>query len=122
MCSQFSINIISNLTDAGIPSEVAHKIAPAIASAGTLASRARFPGKLPISVPVLHTLVGISFTDAIHAGFIVSDVALLSTAVLSVLLLGKVEHQVIQLEIPAQDIAPVEVGPGVRLFTYRGVA
>lgn len=109
VASQFSSNIMSNLIGAGVPSMVANKIATVIASVGTLASRVSLPGKLPISVPVLHTLVGISFTDAIHAGFIVSGVALLCTAVLSAFLLGKVPREVVLQEIAAQDIVPVEV-------------
>jgi hypothetical protein len=107
--NQFSSNILHYLTIAGIPSDLAQKISTAIASAGTLASRVPLPGKLPIAVPVLHTLIDISFTDAIHAGFIVSGVALLCTAVLSASFLGKVRREVDQHEIAAQEIVPEEV-------------
>jgi EmrB/QacA subfamily drug resistance transporter len=109
VANQFSSNILHKLTVAGIPSDLAQKISTTIAGAGTLASRVPLPGKLPIAAPVLHTLISISFTDAIHAGFIVSGVALLGTAVLSASLLGGVQREVDQEKIATQDIVPGEV-------------
>lgn len=89
--SQFSTNIASSLTGVGVPASVSGKIAHAVASAGTQASNIRFPGKLPVAAQVVHTLLNQSFTDAVHASFIVSGIALLFVGALSALLLGRIQ-------------------------------
>lgn len=93
--SQFTSHIADSLTRAGIPASMSDRIAAALASAGTQASKLRFPRRLPISAQAVHALLSQSFTDALHGAFIVSGIALLCAGLLSALLLGRVQRPAI---------------------------
>ncbi len=108
---QFTANIASSLTGVGVSASVSGKIANAVASAGTQASNIRFPGRLPVSAQMVHTLLNQSFTDAVHAAFIVSGIALLCAGALSVLLLGRIQKDAIAQQkvegAELEDVVPV---------------
>jgi EmrB/QacA subfamily drug resistance transporter len=89
--SQFTTNITHSHTKMGLPTSISQNIATVVANAGAQANQIHFSTPLPAPVQVIHALLNLDFTNAMHIGFLVSGVALLCTAVLSVFLLGGVQ-------------------------------
>ena len=79
---QFSSNIVSRLTQAGVPASLGATVASQIASAGAQASQVSLPGRLPLPPSVLHQAINQAFVDALHSSFLITGIAMLVTAVL----------------------------------------
>jgi len=79
---QFSSNIVSQLTRAGVPARQGTAIADQIAAAGAQASQVPLPGRLPLPLAVLHQAINQAFVDALHVSFLIIGIAMLVTAVL----------------------------------------
>jgi DHA2 family methylenomycin A resistance protein-like MFS transporter len=84
---QFSGNIASRLTQAGVPGPLGATIAERIASAGAQASQLALHGHLPLSPTALHQAINQAFVDALHGSFLIGGIIMLVTAVLVALLL-----------------------------------
>jgi EmrB/QacA subfamily drug resistance transporter len=80
---QFTSNIASQLTQAGVPAS----LGATIASAGAQASQVQLSGRLPLPAAALHQAINQAFVDALHGSFIISGTALLATALLVAFLL-----------------------------------
>lgn len=86
---QFTSNIATQLTQAGVPASLSATIASKIASAGAQASQVQLAGRLPLSAAVLHQAINQAFVDALHGSYLISGTALLVVAVLAAFLLGQ---------------------------------
>ncbi|HEX6556977.1 MAG TPA: MFS transporter [Ktedonobacteraceae bacterium] len=84
---QFSSNIISQLTQAGVPARLGTAIADRIAAAGAQASQVRLAGRLPLPPATLHQAINQAFVDALHVSFLIVGICMLVTAVLVAALL-----------------------------------
>ena len=98
--NQEASNFASRLVGLHIPAGASNTIATTIASAGASAGQIHLSDQLPIPVTALHTVLGQSLTDALHASFVISGVALLCVALLSVALLR-----------PERPLAPAQTAP-----------
>src|SRR5215471_1572668 len=79
---QFSSNIVSQLTQAGLPARLGNAIADKIAAAGAQASQVSLPGRLPLPPVVLHQAINQAFVDALHVSFLIVGITMLVAAVL----------------------------------------
>ena len=84
---QFSSNIVSQLTQAGVPARLGTAIADKIAAAGAQASQVPLPGRLPLPAAALHQAINQAFVDALHMSFLIVGICMLVTAVLVAFLL-----------------------------------
>ena len=84
---QFSSNIVSQLTQAGLPARLGTAIADKIAAAGAQASQVRLSGRLPLPPAALHQAINQAFVDALHVSFLMVGLCMLVTAVLVACLL-----------------------------------
>ena len=80
---QFSSNITSQLTQAGVPASLGATIASKIAGAGAQASQVQLAGGLPLPAAALHQAVNQAFVDALHGSYLIVAIALLVVAVLA---------------------------------------
>lgn len=87
--NQEATNLATHLTTLRVPAHLSDTIANAIATAGAAAARLHLSNALPFPRSALRGLIGQSFTDALHPSFVISAVALLMTAALAALLLGR---------------------------------
>ena len=79
---QFPGNIVSQLTQRGLPASISTVIANKIASAGAGANQTPVSRHLPLSPTALHQAIGQAFVDALHVAFLISAIALFATALL----------------------------------------
>lgn len=79
---QFTGNIVSQLTQRGVPAAVSANIANAVAGAGAQASQLPLPAHLSLSPAVLHQAIVQAFVDALHGSFLISCICLLVAAAL----------------------------------------
>lgn len=86
---QEATNLAGRLTTLRVPAHLSDAIANVIATAGAAAARLHLSSALPFPRSALRGLIGQSFTDALHPSFVISAVALLITAALAALLLGR---------------------------------
>ena len=86
---QFSSNIVSQLTQAGLPARLGTAIADKIAAAGAQASQVRLSGRLPLPPSTLHQAINQAFVDALHVSFLIVGICMLVAAVLVAFLLGQ---------------------------------
>jgi EmrB/QacA subfamily drug resistance transporter len=84
---QFAGNIVSHLTQLGIPLPTSETIAGKIASVGAQASQVSLQSRLPFSATVLHQAIGQGFVDALHESFVISGTGLFIAALLVAFLL-----------------------------------
>jgi hypothetical protein len=80
---QFTSNIASQLTQAGVPAS----LGATIASAGAQACQAQLSGRLPLPAAALHQAINQAFVDTLHGSFLISGTALLAAALLVAFLL-----------------------------------
>jgi DHA2 family methylenomycin A resistance protein-like MFS transporter len=85
--SQFASKLTDNFASAGVPAPLRDTLATIFSSAGAQASRVHLPGRLPIPAGTLHSVLGQSFTDALHISFFTAGIALLLAGLLAVALL-----------------------------------
>jgi EmrB/QacA subfamily drug resistance transporter len=89
--AQFAGRLTSGLVALGIPSAVSGRVAGAVASSGASAGGRIAPllrqAHLRVPVGAVHDAIGQAFAQALHPGFVVSGVALLTVALLSAALL-----------------------------------
>lgn len=104
--NQEASNLASKLGGLHIPAGVRTTIATTIASAGASARQIHLSEQLPIPTTALHTVLGQSFTDALHASFVISGVALLCVALLSVALLRPERPLAPARTVPTATLAP----------------
>ena len=81
---QFARNILSQLTQRGVPASISVAIANNVAASGAQASQALPPGNLPLSPVALHQAISQAFVDALHGSFLISGIALFAVALLAV--------------------------------------
>lgn len=79
---QFSGNIIAQLTQRGISSQVSTSIAQQVALAGAQASHLSLPARLPMSSVALHQALNQAFVDSLRGSFLISSALLLLAALL----------------------------------------
>jgi DHA2 family methylenomycin A resistance protein-like MFS transporter len=84
---QFTSNIASQLTQAGVPASLGATIASKIASAGAQAGQVQLSGRLPLPAAALHQAINQAFVDALHGSYLISGMALLAAALLVAFLL-----------------------------------
>ncbi len=86
---QFSSNIVSQLTQLGLPGTISSRIAGRIASAGAQAIHIPIPlpAQIPLSQAALHQAIAQAFVDSLHGSFIISCIGLFAAAILVRLLL-----------------------------------
>ncbi len=84
---QFTSNIASQLTQAGVPASLGATIASKIASAGAQAGQVQLLGRLPLPAAALHQAINQAFVDALHGSYLISGTALLAAALLVAFLL-----------------------------------
>jgi DHA2 family methylenomycin A resistance protein-like MFS transporter len=80
---QFSSNITSQFTQAGVPASLSTTIASKIASAGAQASQVPLSGRLPLPSATLHQAINQAFVDALHGSFLIAAISVLVVAVLA---------------------------------------
>ncbi len=97
---QFTSNIASQLTQAGVPASLGATIASKIATAGAQASQVQLAGRLPLPAAALHQAINQAFVDALHGSYLIVGIALLVTAVLVAFLM--------QQRVPRTSGAPAE--------------
>jgi EmrB/QacA subfamily drug resistance transporter len=86
--SRFSGNIVTQLSQRGVPSGIGQDVVDKIASAGAFASSAPVSGQLPIGRDELTDALHTAFTGSIHVAFVISAICMLVTAGLAVAFLG----------------------------------
>ena len=108
---QFANNIPSQLIQRGIPASVSAAIANKVAADGAGASQSAGSGQLPISPAQLHLAINQAFVDALHGMFLISGIALLVVALLSLLLLQQARTSTSKesVEAPVVVGAPIAV-------------
>lgn len=79
---QFSGNIVSQLTQRGIPVRMSTSIAQQAAAAGAQAGHLSLPTQLSISSVTLHQALNQAFVDALRGSFLISSSLLLIAALL----------------------------------------
>jgi MFS family permease len=79
---QFNSNIVSQLTQAGVPARLGTAIAGKIAAVGAQAGQVPLPVRLPLPPTALHQAINQAFVDALHVSFLIVGIAMLVTAVL----------------------------------------
>jgi EmrB/QacA subfamily drug resistance transporter len=81
---QFSTNIVTQLTQLGMPVASATRIASRIASAGAQAIHIRIPlpPQFPLPLAAVHQAIALAFVDSLHGTFIISSVGLFAAAIL----------------------------------------
>jgi MFS family permease len=84
---QFTSNIASQLTQAGVPASLGATIASKIASAGAQAGQVQLSGRLPLPPAALHQAINQAFVDALHGSYLIAGTALLAAALLVAFLL-----------------------------------
>jgi EmrB/QacA subfamily drug resistance transporter len=84
---QFTSNIASQLTQAGVPASLGATIASKIASAGAQACQAQLSGRLPLPAAALHQAINQAFVDALHGSYLIAGTAPLAAALLVAFLL-----------------------------------
>jgi EmrB/QacA subfamily drug resistance transporter len=84
---QFTSNITSQLTQAGVPASLSATIVSKIASAGAQASQVQLAGRLPLSAAVLHQAINQAFVDALRGSYLIAAISLLVVAVLAAFLM-----------------------------------
>ena len=89
---QFTGNIASQLTQAGVPASLAATIARNIASAGAQAGQVQLAGRLPLPPGALHQAINQAFVDALHASYLIAATDLLIAALLVAFLLQQKQH------------------------------
>lgn len=85
-------NLANGLTGLHVPASLSQTLANTIATAGANAGGLHLSRRLPFSTTALHSLIGQSFTDALHPSFVTSAVALLCVSALAAALLGRGGH------------------------------
>jgi len=84
---QFGSNIVSQLTQRGVPARLGATIASELGSFGAQASQVRLTGRLPLPPTALHQAINQAFVDALHGSYLIAAIALLATALLVAFLL-----------------------------------
>jgi DHA2 family methylenomycin A resistance protein-like MFS transporter len=110
---QFSGNIASQLTQAGVPGPLGAMIASRIAAAGAQASQIPLPGRLPLPPAALHQAINQAFVDALHVSFLIGGITMLVTAILVAFLLWQKQPAIKTSRVPAdaQMLTPVTGQP-----------
>ena len=85
--SQFSGNIVTQLSRHGVPAAAGQVIADKIASAGAYASSIPLPGHLPLPAVVFAQSLHMAFTSSIHVAFVISAICMAVVAVFGAALL-----------------------------------
>lgn len=87
--TQEASNLASNFIHLQVPARISDALATTIATAGAGAAQLHLSVRLPLPTSAFHSIIGQSFTDALHPSFVTSGVALLLAALLAAMLLGR---------------------------------
>ncbi len=107
---QFPGNIVSQLTQAGVPGAMSATIAKRIAVAGADASQVSSLGHLPLSPAVLHQTISQAFVDTLKGTFLISAFSLLTVALLVTFLLRQ-KQPATRTSAEAGNIEPLSTLP-----------
>lgn len=113
--SREAVNLTTSLIRLHVPVGISNTIATTIASAGAGAGQIHLSARLPIPVSALHAVLGASFTEALHASFVTSGVALLCVALLAATLLRQARPAASTQVAPSATSTPVKPVADVEL-------
>jgi DHA2 family methylenomycin A resistance protein-like MFS transporter len=99
---QFPGNIVSQLTQRGLPASVSATIAGKMAAAGAGASQVPETGNLPLPLAVLHQAISQAFVDTLHTTLLIAGICLLATTLLVACLLWQKQPATKTSGVPAE--------------------
>ena len=107
---QFSPNIVSQLTQRGVPAALSTTIANKIAAAGAQAGQVPLSGTLPLPLSVLHQAISRAFADSLHGSFLISGICLLVVALLGGIFLQPKQSSTTTSTEAVEQRKEIEVG------------